>query len=142
MDVVIDNPHEYSQRVAIAAREGLGAYLDICAALTEGLGAPARDQRTALRELTQTSQELGFTLVALSRTLEELTARGVQFPATEDPRLVLPLVRTIGESLILMRGSSLEEIAGRPLADPKALETAAARPAVAAFLSLAGPEAG
>lgn len=139
MSFSVSDPTGYARRVARAAREGLDSYLDICAALREGLDAPARDQRVALRELQRISEELGLTLISLCRTLDELGEGQTPFEPAEDPRIALDLLRPIAESLILVRGQSLAEVASRPLADPDAVAAIAARPPVAAFLAFAGP---
>lgn len=136
--LVIDDPSAFARQVALATREGVSAYIDACALLSSALAGEPRAQRQALRELNETAQTLGLALVSLARTLEELGPESKQFDPAEDPRLALGLVRTVGESMVLMQGRSLAELPLRPLADPTTVTAMAARPGLSAFLALAG----
>lgn len=126
---------DFQNQLAAILDDAVEVYADAGALLGEALRDPSSESET-MKELVVVARTIGIPLIAACRNIEELTRLGELVADDEDhPRVVLGLCRVLGESMILMLGSSATEVASRPLIDPADARAIRNSEPVAAWIS-------
>lgn len=116
----------FTGRTAALLVEAADVYLAFADELPRLLDAEADgDEEKAFALLRRLSLELATSLAAANRVIDENRLSSFSYPEGQDPRQVQPLLRALGESLVLLASArSRDDLATRPLIEPAKLRRA------------------
>lgn len=127
---------DLADRAASAALSATDSYRDIAAQLVRLRDLSAAERVVGLVGLRQVARELGTDLVVLARTIE-VVCGSARLAPSDDPRLALPLLRALADSLIMLDAADWQTLVSRPLASPAEVQEIAASPRVRRLLARA-----
>jgi len=139
------DPSVISQLNADCARitqAGAGAYLAACEELVFLRTQRPADHGERLSQLRALGAETGA-VIAEANLLVEESGRQIAgvWPADADPRTIQPLLRALGDSLVLLLAvRDLDDIDRLPFADPNLILRALESPQVTHYLATHDPE--
>lgn len=127
----------FATQVARVLDDAVTAYTTLASDLLALVDAPPQGEelQAQLKGLRVLGREMGTLLAETNRLIDELAVHtGGAIDGAHDPRVVQPILRGIGESMILLiTVRELPDLATLPLIDPAVLERGLAHAGVATW---------
>lgn len=124
----------FAGQVSRILTDAVDAYMALAGDLLSLVDAPPQGEelQAQLKGMRVLGRELGTLLAETNRLIDELAQKApTGIDPAHDPRLVQPILRGIGESMVLLLTvRELADLATLPLIDPALLERGLAHPPI------------